>query len=709
MLWRNLRLWPAQFVMWFFLLPLGTLPLQAAEVLTSVDAVQAALKAAAPGDELRLAPGDYGVLTLGRTYGDKANPVTLLSDDPAYPARFSHLLAKGAQGVVLADLVFDYTFKPGDNPEQLQVSQISQSADITIRNSLFDGDIVHNTHSNADGFGTGLGLVLRGTKSITIEHCEFRDWVRGLVISESSDIVLRGNNLHSIRSDGVDFAAVTQVLIENNWFHDFDRLLGSSDHADMIQFWTQSTKAPTVDVTIRNNIFNSGHGLYTQSIFIRNEEVDTGRQGQNMYYRNIVITGNVIVNAHLHGITVGETDGLMIANNTLIRNRLSDGLGGSDDLWTPSIRVSAEAENVTITRNITPKITGPEKYAKMQGRAEWVISDNLLIQDRDPDGPGYYDAIFVAALSGDPATLTPFTYLPGGPAADGLLGAPRLQKAETGKDGALALIRSTQDSQLVNRFNFDAGMSKLAPGAEPVWDFGDGSTAKGRLVTHDFAKPGQFTVSLVVGEGGGAAEAAIAVNIPEPEVLLFESKTGKVLVRQDGKMMPLADLPLIKDVNGGKLLSLGQGQKTTTISPGAISGLFRARNMAVDLRLRAAGTSSPTGEILRVHNSFFVSMTAVGGIEFWLNTAGAQKPVVIRTGPLQLHNSEWHDVGLRYDAATGGMTILVDGVERSRGKTVGPLRGGENRGLNLGNPFGKKSFDGQLSLLTIRSNVASFD
>lgn len=709
MIWCSMRLWPLRLAFLACMVSLGPQPLRAGDVLNSADALEAALDAAAPGDELRLAPGEYGALILERAYGDKANPVTLRSDDPADPARFSQLTARETQGVVLVDLVFDYVFQPGDSPEKLRVSQISQSADIIIRNSLFEGDLAREIRPTADGFGAGQGLVLRGAKGITIENCEFRNWYRGLVITRSSEIVLRGNNVHLIRSDGVDFAAVTQLLVENNHFHDFARAPAAGDHADMIQFWTNGTKTPTVDVTIRDNIFNSGHGLYTQSIFIRNEEVDTKRQGREMYYRNLVITGNVIVNAHLHGITVGETDGLMIANNTLIRNRLSDGPGGSDGLWTPAIRVSPAAENVTITRNITPNITGPEKHAKRAGAAaSWRVMDNLLIQDRDPDAQGYYDAVFVAARSGDPATLAPFTYLPGGPAGQGTFGAARLLSSETGEGGVRALIRSAQDDRFVNRFSFDAGMSQLAPGAEAVWDFGDGTTARGSMVTHDFTTPGQFRVSLVVGEGGGPAEAAVTVSIPDPEVLRFEAQNGTVLARQDGKMVPLADMPLQPQSDGSALLSFGQGKDPVTIGAGAISGLFGARDLAIDLRLRSASTDTPAGEILRVHNSLIVSMTAVGGVEFWLKTADVKKPVAIRTPPLHLHDGRWHDIALRYDAASRRMAILVDGVERSRGRTSGPLRGGENRGLNLGNPFGKKSFDGQMSALIIRSNAASF-
>ena len=74
-----------------------------------------------------------------------------------------------------------------------------------------------------------------------------------------------------------------------------------------------------------------------------------------MFYRNIAITGNVIINSHLHGITVAETKDLTIADNTLIRNRLTDGNTDNPPLWTPQINVSERAENVSILRNLTPK------------------------------------------------------------------------------------------------------------------------------------------------------------------------------------------------------------------------------------------------------------------------------------------------------------------------------------------------------------------
>jgi hypothetical protein len=395
---------------------------QAEVFLVTPDSLTASLEKAAPGSELHLAPGDYGSLRLSGDYSKGGKPITLRSQDPAHPARVSRFAIRGANGLVLSDIVFDYRFTKGDDINREKPFQIMESTDITIRNALFDGDLAQSDKVALNGFGAGFGLVVRKAKGVVLENNELRRWSRAMVISESSNIVLRGNNIHALRSDGLDFAAVQHVQIEGNFFHDFARSPTSTDHPDMIQFWTNGTKTPSVDVRIRNNIFNSGAGLWTQSIFMRNEEVDTGRQGDAMYYRDFEISGNVIINAHLHGITMGEVDGVSIHNNTLIRNMHAKGLIGKNaGLWTPTIRINKAARNVSIQDNIVAKIIGVEK------QPGWTVQNNLLIQPDKRGSGGHYNAVFAAALSGDPAKLSSFTYLPEGPAGSGTLGSAFLR------------------------------------------------------------------------------------------------------------------------------------------------------------------------------------------------------------------------------------------------------------------------------------------
>ena len=67
----------------------------------------------------------------------------------------------------------------------------------------------------------------------------------------------------------------------------------------MIQFWTSGTTSPSTNIVIRGNILDSGDGGWTQSIFMRNEMVDTGGAGDAMFYQNILIEDNVIYNAFI--------------------------------------------------------------------------------------------------------------------------------------------------------------------------------------------------------------------------------------------------------------------------------------------------------------------------------------------------------------------------------------------------------------------------
>jgi len=173
----------------------------------------------------------------------------------------------------------------------------------------------------------------------------------------------------------------------------------------MIQFWTLGSTRPSTDVVIRNNVLDIGAGDWTQSLFMRNEEVDQGRAGREMFYRNITIEENIIINGHLHGITVGETDGLAIRNNTVLRHqRYASGEERENRVRIPRISVAVPSVAVTIIDNIAARFPDP--------RPGWQVEGNLSVQDISPMQPGYYHRLFVAALTDDPGDLESFVYLP---------------------------------------------------------------------------------------------------------------------------------------------------------------------------------------------------------------------------------------------------------------------------------------------------------
>lgn len=666
-------------------------------------ALSSALSKAAAGDVLLLAPGDHDALRLSGVFGTPDRPVILRSADPANPARFSRLDLNAVEHLAFEDLVFDYRFTPGDNPGKLRPFQVHKSKGIRFSRVLFDGDRAQGTNSAADGFGAAFGLSLRWARDIQIENATFRTFFRGMVTGQSQGITLRDSDFYGMRSDGADFAEVRDVRIEGNHFHDFEHAPDAGDHPDMIQFWTASTKTPSTGITIRNNVLNAGMGYWTQSLFMRNEVVDRGKAGHEMFYRDVEISGNVIINRHIHGITVGQAEGLTIRNNTLIRSTTARGMAQKGDgVSTPAIRVATASEKVRIRGNLVGSIAGPEK------RPDWQVRDNLAIDARTRGSALFYDRVFLSALQATSGDLGHYAYRPEGEILKTGFGSPLLNpdrvalalrgkgapvpllaalngKAPPGPVAQAGLVAVDAVPGLVNRFRFTA--SAQGKGV-PIWRLADGQDLKAQGVEVDFPTPGRHKVTMVNAQG----ETAVEVVIADPRILELA----------DGTVTPAAKLPLVALPEGGVALSLGQGKDPAQLPASALRGFFNARALALDLRLRTvAGSRTPAGEVLRIHGHLGVTITPTGAAEVTLYPADMAKPVTLRSAPLRLHDGKWHDIGLRYLADKGEAVLMVDGKTVARKPARGPLRAAGSHGLSFGNPFGKKSFDGMLSDLTL--------
>ena len=88
-----------------------------------------------------------------------------------------------------------------------------------------------------------------------------------------------------------------------------------------------------------------------------------------MFYRNITIEDNVIYNAHVHGITVGETHGLTIKNNTILRNQAA----GDDKLvHVPRINLSEKSTDVVVANNLIAMVGNPKLTLPSKTNATWI-------------------------------------------------------------------------------------------------------------------------------------------------------------------------------------------------------------------------------------------------------------------------------------------------------------------------------------------------
>ncbi|WP_171239021.1 right-handed parallel beta-helix repeat-containing protein [Ruegeria sp. HKCCA5763] len=342
--------------------------------VTSAAELNQALSQATGGETILLAPGDYGKLSLkGAQF---ASEVTIKSADPANQASFSEMYLTNSSNITFDEITFDYTYSLGD-ATYTNKFLISGSSNITIDNSLFDGDFASGTGTSADGTGFGKGLVIRGSNNVEVTNTEFHSWWKALGAGRSTDINFSGNNIHTIRSDGISLGEVQNVLIENNYIHDFGGAAGSNDHRDMIQV-QRSNGTGSSDIIIRNNVLDMGEGDYTQGIWFGGDKGQYSNP-EDWHY-NVVIENNIIYNAHANGLAVHMTEGLEITNNTLI----AVPSGQTGGVAIPKILVTGGSKDVTIEQNITPTIVGPSVIP-----SDWTIQDNAIIQ------PNNYDAHFI--------------------------------------------------------------------------------------------------------------------------------------------------------------------------------------------------------------------------------------------------------------------------------------------------------------------------
>ena len=650
--------------------------------VSSAAQLMTALSKATGGETILLAPGNYGELNLydqRETFASFAGEVTIKSADPNNMASFGRMSLRGVENLTFDSIKFDYDAAPG-TPDYDKPFLIRDCDFITIRNSIFEGDLAEGLTSELNGQPTGHGLsVTDGSSNITVENNTFYNWLRGATFSGVSGIDLIGNEVYNLRGDGFNFAAVTDVLIEGNYLHDFHRVNGF--HMDMIQFWTNGTTTPTTDVIIRGNILDSGAGSDTQSIFMRNEEVDTGAAGLEMYYKNILIEDNVIHNAHTHGITVGETVGLTIKNNTILHNSdtANDGLSSI-----PTINIKDVSQNVVIANNILPRLS----IVPGVGR---VVENNLVAQCDSPDGANYVGDLFVDGLAGSRATLDDLRAVVGG-LVDQLNVGSSLTRFDTTPDSPTGFITDNSGSGfdlLTHSLNASAifgpaGAMNLT-GAKVVWNFGDGtaSGAGSTIVSHTWLKAGSYDVTAVVTLANGqTVSLGKTIEVQTPLVIDADFDNRATDLSDICNNVVVGSLVKFEGTGDNLAMRLNGGKVAYARSPDLINN--SEYTMVVDFK-KDAGKETLGGTLVYFSSSFVVNIGADGlNVSVSTNKGSTwMKPTAIG-----INDSDWHRLALTFSGADGAAILYVDGVEVARlsGLTGAVQTGSALHDLYLGHP-----------------------
>ena len=542
--------------------------------------LQAALKAAKGGETILLAEGDYGSLTMGKwspIEARYASEVTVASADPDKPAKITEMLLREVSNVTFDGINFDYTFKAGQ-PTWHAAFKVHDSEGVTIRNSVFDGDVASGMGGADDGFATGQGLAIWG-QDLTVENNEFREFWTALGVG-GKDVTVRGNDIHSIRSDGMRVVNVQGVVIEDNHIHDFKGSYASGDHRDMIQFWTTNLKTPNTDIVIRGNRLDIGEGSEAQSIFMRNEAVDSQNGGDAMFYRNVLIEQNVITNAHLHGISVGETHGLTIRDNTVLQRTGDREFDKGDGVRIPTINVAKDSTGVVITGNIS----GNSPTAQ----TGWVVSGNVQVQDNNPGKANHYNEVFVdsSLATGQDPILRP------GGLAD-LAGAGADASAPGRAHDAASFNIHLVDGDAMGRI-FDAAQGRSAAelaGTRFEWTFEDGTTVGGPVAMKSFGALGENRVTLTEWRPDGTSSKVALDLMIEPRTILEIGEGGR-LETLSGAEREVVDVTHYAEGGG---IDLGAKGSTALLGRGDVDRLYKADKFEIAMTLSADSRQCITG------------------------------------------------------------------------------------------------------------------
>ena len=639
------------------------------------------------GDTILLEGGEYGDLDLSSVRqsnlrADKT--ITITSADPGDPAVFSGLSVWSASNLALESLRFDFKTDASTSAGSMPF-RVDGSDNIAIRNSTFTGDSYKGSEADLVGYGAGFGLRVLRSENVTLEGSDFSEFRVGTNFSQSQNLTIRNNTYSELSGDAIKFAAVEGVLIEGNEIGNFRSNLEDNYHQDMIQFFTSGTDVPSSDIVIRGNTLHSGGGEYTQSIFMANEMVSSGRAGREMFYRDILIEDNVIYNSHAHGITVGATDGLTIRNNTILHNTAD---GDHRQVYIPKISVSDGSVRVSITDNITDSIIGSS--------AAWEVSGNLFVQRTDVLGDGYYNDLFVAA-NRPAAPLEALQALPGGLVERLKVGAD-MTRFDSTPDSLTALARASQDK---NTHFFDAGLSADPSGllgnkAVYRWDFGDGTTGTGQVISHVYDSPGDHVVVLTAIRGGESDTFTFIVQDPDPTLLSLRFGAGGQPDDTSFYDIPAEILGrATSQENGSFRLS---DDNYLSVERDVSTHLHALDEFALSFSLQRDDATSGTGRIMQITSSWIVKMEGDGRLVFEVtNNAGKTFALTSNTA---ITDRQWHDVTIAYDANDGVASISIDGAVSGSIAVSGSTQAYNGHSLLIGNPWGS-SFNGKLRAVDI--------
>ena len=278
---------------------MGSAAAAAPVVVANTNALNLALLTAKGGETFLLAAGTFEPIRINSVHFTSA--VTIAPANAARSPILRGITITNSEGLNFRGLKIQ--------PDQPKTDAISIRGGAKIAFSKMDVRGILQT----DAASAGNVALVRDSSNISFTDSEFQQANDGIAHLNVTKLTISRNVFHDIREDGVRGGGSSFVTVTGNTFRDFHPqgvVGGSGDHADAIQFWTSNTTASAHDITVTDNLFVRGSGLFIQGVFLRDEAT-------TLPYQRVTISRNLIAGGMFNGVFLDHGDDVTVTDNVI--------------------------------------------------------------------------------------------------------------------------------------------------------------------------------------------------------------------------------------------------------------------------------------------------------------------------------------------------------------------------------------------------------
>lgn len=250
-----------------------------AETSAEPTTLKARIAAAAPGDTIRLAPGNYGALVVR-----DRNRLTIAG------GTFTGITVRGGSGISFVDTRVEVEPPVRHTP----MVNIMDATDVAFTR------LSVNALPAADETRKGYGVNILRSTGVTITGLSVTGSAKGMVIQSSKAVTVRDATLERLQSDGIQVGNLDGATFENISVGELKPKPG--DHPDGFQ-----ASNAIANVTIRHFRFRSTGDGDGQGIFISDAKPPAR-------HANLVLEDVEIANRFGRCVSIDQADGVRLRN-----------------------------------------------------------------------------------------------------------------------------------------------------------------------------------------------------------------------------------------------------------------------------------------------------------------------------------------------------------------------------------------------------------